>query len=399
MQVCTPASLGYIWESTPAELPQNLLVKHPEVKNVDISTPFTTDNPSSKDENEIKKSTSGRKRSLTEIINEDSLILPEMTELDGKTDFDKNGDAEDPVRKKGPPVIEAAIRKAEKDRIPVGLANLVYQPKAKKRKTKKKTKPLKPQKQNSPKKVPGTMKPEEILTNAAVHYAGLIREIQSYNMMTGKHAAPNSAKGTINGQNFVGTPIAMNSGMLQNGFDAHGVDKDEESIVNLLAKEDSKLGISLAEALGLCNEPRDMVKVQTKSVRKTSTPAKEKQIDANLMEQWASPPSSFQLPQEIASFVEHGKDIGSPKSLRGIFDSIQGVSSIAPDEDPKKSTEFVLGNPMTDVLNPSISLFSFLDGLSNSNWISKLEGDGKQEDSGDKPKALDSRPFAKLFDN
>jgi hypothetical protein len=373
-------------------------VKPSEVKNMDISTPFTIDNHSSKEGNEIK-STSGRKRSLTEIINEDSLILPEMPELDAKTDLENTTNAkENPVRKKGPPVIEAAIRKAEKDRIPVGLANLVHQPKAKKRKTKKTSKPLKPQKPKSPTKVPGTMKPEEILTNAAMHYAGLIREIQSYNMMTGKHAGSHFAKGKINGQNFTGTPIVMNGGMLQNGFDAHVVDKEEESIVNLLAKEDSKLGISLAEALGLCNDSRDMLAVQTKSARKNSTPAKEKRIDANLMEQWASPPSSFKLPQEIASFVEHGKDIGSPKSLGGIFDSIQGVSPKAPDEDPKKSTEFVLGNPMTDVLNPSISLLSFLDGLSNSNWISKLEGDGHQEDSGDKAKALDSRPFAKLFD-
>eukprot|EP00890_Picochlorum_soloecismus_P005015 jgi/Picsp_1/5514/NSC_02873-R1_---NA--- len=394
VQVCTPASLGYTWESLPGELPQNYLVKQSEAKNVDISTPFTVDNLSSKDGHEIKKSTSGRKRTLTEIINEDSLILPKIPELDGKTDIDTNNNNTE----QDSPAKQAAITTAEKDRIPMGLANLVYEPKAKKRKTKKKPKPRKTKKQNSPKKVPGTMKPEEILTNAAMHYAGLIREIQSYNMMTGKHAGSNLTNGAINGH--AGAPIALNSGILQNGFDTHAVDKEEEIIVNLLTKEDSKLGISLAEALELCNDPSDMVEMQTKPARKNSaaTPAKEKQADANL-EQWASPPSSFQLPQEIASFMEHGKDIGSPKSLRGIFDSIQGVSPKAPAEDPRKSTEFILGNPMTDILNPSISLLSFLDGMSNSNWISKLEGDGKHEDSVDKPKALDSRPFGKLFDN
>lgn len=393
VQVCTPASLGYTWESVPGKLPQSSLVKQSEAKNADISTPFTIDNLSNKDGNEIKKSTSGKKRSLTEIINEDSLILPEIPELGGKTALDNGNNKTDqnPVHNNGLP----ATKINGKDGIPLGPSKLVYEPSAKKRKTKKKPKTCKTQKQNSPKNVPGALKPEEILTNAAMHYAGLIREIQSYNMMTGKHSGSNLAKGAINGQNFAGATVSLNSGMLQSGFDTNIVDKEEEAIANLLTKEDSKLGISLGEALGLCNDPRDMVEVQTKPVR---TPAKEKQTDADL-EQWASPPSSFQLPQEIASFMEHGKDIGSPKSLRGVFDSIQGVSPKANDEDLKRAPEFILGNPMTDTLNPSISLLSFLDGLSNSNWFLKLEEDGKNEDLGDKPKALDSRPFAKLFDN
>lgn len=129
-----------------------------------------------------------------------------------------------------------------------------------------------------------------------------------------------------------------------------------------------------------------------------------------------SPPSTFKLPEEFTRIASGGINSASVRSLTDIFatchppspkvgggDGADGGGDRADPSGARATPTGSLLNSKNAELPPGFSLktcdmsmFSLLDGMSNSNWINKLGetgGTGEQEPV----EAVGNRPFAKLF--
>jgi hypothetical protein len=51
-----------------------------------------------------------------------------------------------------------------------------------------------------------------------------------------------------------------------------------------------------------------------------------------------------------------------------------------------------------DVIHPTTSILSFLDGLSNSKWMGMIDNDDAAKTDAQQEITVEKRPFAKLFD-
>lgn len=217
------------------------------------------------------------------------------------------------------------------------------------------------------------IRPEQLLRNAWAQYADVMKQRHDYNLMNGKFPQGNPAV------NFPQVPISAQ---------ISGSGDREKSLSELIRKDESNLGISFEALKGICS-PKGRANVQTPISGKKQTMELGNSVIDELNA--LSPPSSFKLPPEFHRLS--GQSQTPIRSLCGIFDSCQPLS-------PAKVKAVKSDNPPVEVsqlpeelLNPTMSLLSLLDGMSNSHWVSKLDDDREQGNS------LGSRPFAKLFDS
>lgn len=213
------------------------------------------------------------------------------------------------------------------------------------------------------------VKPEQIVRNAWAQYADVIKQC-----------------------NYLGAKGPQDCGpRQQNPIFTHPIELTdrERSILEFIRKEEN-LGVAFETLRGISSPKGRKTAVQTPNSGKNKS--KSKDWNSGLIDEMAglSPPSSFKLPPE---FHRVSGNSGTPiRSLCGIFDSCQPLSPVRgklskPGAQPREVSQLP-----EEFLNPTMSLLSLLDGISNSHWVNKLDEEKEQCNT------LGNRPFAKLFD-
>ena len=211
------------------------------------------------------------------------------------------------------------------------------------------------------------LRPEQIMRNALAQYTDVIKQ---YNFMGARY--PQNYM-THQQKPPVSQPIELTD--------------RERSILEFIRKEEN-LG-TFESFAGTCS-PKGKADVQTPISGKKKSRGKD--LSGGVIDELAglSPPSSFKLPPE---FHKISGQSGTPiKSLCGIFDSCQPLSPGKNKTGKSEAHPGEVSQLPEELLNPTMSLLSLLDGMSNSHWVSKLDEEREQGTS------LGNRPFAKLFD-
>lgn len=363
LQVSSPSTLGYVWESyTPSSIPTVIYTNHMEKK------------PRASPQEDGRKS-------LIDILNSDS--LPAFSpKSKGKTS---------PIRSpKQQPGRNQVFEFVEQKRIPIGLNRLLGSETMEKEKGAKRH-----NKRVVPDYQPNEVPPGKILKNGWMQYTGAMQQIQNYNLMQGKYCPSH-------------LPVKRSSKLpiQYSAFDPSKsiADSKGDSMNGVLQNQDFKARLSIAEA------PRTTPELSSpQKMPPTSTPQANMKEDLHLNLASLSPPSSFKLPSE---FHRLGDPNSSPiRTLKGIFDSCYPTES--PDnnkngqdiqreqEHKKEGTEpLIEGCSLSalDVIHPTTSILSFLDGLSNSKWMGMVDTDHAAKTDAQQDVAAEKRPFAKLFD-
>ena len=361
LRIYSPSTLGYVWEEDHTMAPVNI------VQTIEKSN----------DDKVAKKSPTGE-------VHSDSISLAAFSPDSERRSTDsqaKNGHL---------------INKMVEERVPIGLDKLVKSESNKKRKRK----PVENGKGGSG--APTTRKgsavqsshaqparPDQLLRNAWVQYAGAMQQRNDYNMMNGKFLP----------QNLPPAPNRMKP-PAENAL-TYAEDR-EKSLLEFLCKEESKLGVSFGEVLKGLKMENSNPPGPGSYGGNLQTPVSHKKIDLDGLA-GLSPPSSFKLPPEFHRV--NAQDSTPMKSLCGIFDSchaspptLEGKNDENGPPNPLVTKEKAgdLASIPAEILNPSMSILSLLDGISNSHWMSRLD-EGKDLSQG--TTTVGNRPFANLFDS
>ena len=368
LRIFSPSTLGYVWEEAPDTTP----IKIVQATDKRI------------DEKNNRANHSGKK-SPTGEIHSDSISLAAFSP-------DSEHKVTDSKAKNG---MGHLINKMVEERVPIGLDKLVKSESNKKRKRrpgengKGSGAPI-TRKNNTAQSFDVHVGPDQLLRNAWVQYAGAMQQRNDYNMMHGKFLPQNLPPAPSR----VKTP-AENA-------PTYAEDR-EKSLLEFLRKEESKLGVSFGEVLkGLKTEISNPPGPGSSGGNMQTTPVSQQKIDLDGLA-GLSPPSSFKLPPEFHRVTAQNS---TPiKSLCGIFDSCHP----SPPTHEAKNDENGPPNPLApkemagdiagisaEILNPSMSILSLLDGISNSHWMSRLD---EEKDLGQGATTVGNRPFANLFDS
>lgn len=398
MQFSSPCTMGYTWESTnhSATMLGGSKDTTSGKKTFQISTPMSNDIPSAIQNQsttvEDRKKPRSKKRSMVEPQSESGLM-----DLKGYGSF-QDMQVGKLKRQSGAPVVPWAMEKARKEKKPVGLRNLVeHREEANIVKQGKKLKSTERRPYQTDPANPRNYA-TDMLETARQQCRGTLQNLQNHYLMHEKgfnlpqmpsdfgHRSNNV---TAQYQGMTNHEGALNARVIQ----------DEDSIRDILMKEDSKFGVAIGEVLMLA-ENAEPVEVQGDKLyctpRKDTSQAND---ELSLKEKIAflSPPSSFKLPPGFQRLSGSKESNTPPKSLQNIFDSCHVPSPIETKTNNCGTKEGEDNGNLSSPYFPysNLSLLSLLDGISNSQWIGKIEAD---EDVSDKDnRGTDSRPFADLF--
>lgn len=360
LQISSPSTLGYVWESyTPSSIPANTVI-----------------NTNQEKKSRTSPQEDGRK-SLIDMLNSDS--LPGCSPKSERKPPSPTNSS--PKQRPGGNNIFEFV---EQKRIPIGLNRLLGS------ETVEKEKKAKRQKKRVSNGQLNGVPPGKILKNGWMQYAGAMQQIQNYNLMQGKYCPSRLPERGSSQVSIKKYPAFDPSRSM--------ADKKEESLLEVLQNQDPKVRLSIAEALRTTT-PENFSSPQ--KMPPASTPQSNMQKDFHLNIASLSPPSSFKLPSEFDRFDAANS---SPiRTLKGIFDSCYPTESPGNDglqrEQEKGGTETLKEEcnlSALDVIHPTTSILSFLDGLSNSKWMGVI--DNATETDSQQEITVEKRPFAKLFD-
>ncbi|WPT16311.1 hypothetical protein PSENEW3_00004318 [Picochlorum sp. SENEW3] len=363
LQISSPSTLGYVWESyAPTSIPATAVIHTNHIEKKSRASPEED----------------GRK-SLMDILNSDSLpVFSPISKLKPPSPIDSS-----PKQRPGGNNVFEFV---EQKRIPIGLNRLLgSQPVEKEKKAKR-------QKKRVSNGLPNEVPPGKILKNGWMQYAGAMQQIQNYNLMQGKYCPSHlPARGS--------SQVSIKK---HPAFDPSWsiADKKEESLLEALQNQDPKVRLSIAEALKTTT-PENLSSPQ--KMPPASTPQSNMQEDLHLNIASLSPPSSFKLPSEFHRF--DAADSSPIRTLKGIFDSCYPTESPGNNSKQREQGKEGTGTlkeecnlSALDVIHPTTSILSFLDGLSNSKWMGMIDNDNAAKTDAQEEITVEKRPFAKLFD-
>lgn len=363
LQISSPSTLGYVWESyAPTSIPATAVIHTNHIEKKSRASPEED----------------GRK-SLMDILNSDSLpAFSPISKVKPPSPINNS-----PKQRPGG---NGVFEFVEQKRIPIGLNRLLGSQAVEKEKKAKR------QKKRVSNGQPNEVPPGKILKNGWMQYAGAMQQIQNYNLMQGKYCPSHlPARGS-----------SQESSKKYPAFDPSRsiADKKEESLLEALQNQDPKVRLSIAEALKTTT-PENLSSPQ--KMPPASTPQSNMQEDLHLNIASLSPPSSFKLPSEFHRF--DAADSSPIRTLKGIFDSCYPTESPGNNSKQREQGKEGTGTlkeecnlSVLDVIHPTTSILSFLDGLSNSKWMGMIDNDNAAKTDAQEEITVEKRPFAKLFD-
>lgn len=343
LRIASPATLGYTWEH---QFPQTA---SPQEAAIYYKDRFKRRSPVAAQE----KKRSERDENRGDVVNSDSISLAVFSSPKGQQAEDSGL-----TGKKNGAILPAKSNQA------LFESKKLFKASSSQR---KKRKDLSTGKNGKDEEV---TRPEQILRNAWAQYAGAIKQRHDYNLMNGKYH-----------QNYTTASFRQNPSPPE----PIELTDREKSILDFIRKDESNFAVAFESLKGICS-PQGKASVQTPASKKKKNGTNDDEIDALA---GLSPPSSFKLPPEFHRVS--GQSSTPIRSLCGIFDSCQPLS---PGKLKNKSDQHPgeISQLPEELLNPTMSLLSLLDGMSNSHWVNKLEDEKEQG------KCLETRAFAKLFD-